>query len=52
MSSSPRKQNIVLNIPEKLDIELYFLPNATNKMRAFVSRKIKKEHHTIVKSDY
>lgn len=42
---SPRKhRKIALNISEKLDIELYFPSNATNKIRAFVSRKIKVEN--------
>lgn len=42
---SPRKQRkITLNISEKLDIELYFPPNATDKIRAFVSKKIKENN--------
>lgn len=42
---SPRKQRkIALNISEKLDIELSFPPNTTNKIRAFVSRKIKEKN--------
>lgn len=35
---------MALNISEKLDIELYFPSNVTNKIRAFVSRKIKEKN--------